>query len=340
MKPRLIVFTKAPVIGGAKSRLAAGIGKVPAWRVYRAMLATLTRKLRDSRWDLVLAVAPDRAVSRRFPGAWPDDLARMAQGCGDLGARQARVFTRRITPPRPSPQGEGEARSRYGVKRGRGGLAGRHKQLWFSPRGAGGQRRRAARLQAPLTEFRRFRQSAALQASLPPPWGRAGVGSEPSMDDAKPHTSTSPAGALRLPDYLPYRLSVVSNKASGLIARAYQARFGLTIWEWRVIAVLGEGRALTAQAVCEATAMDKVTVSRAIRALDTRGLLTRTPSAQDRRASDVTLTAHGRAIYADIAPLALTYEATLLDGFSTEERAQLMALLEKLEARLDARGFE
>ena len=47
--------------------------------------------------------------------------------------------------------------------------------------------------------------------------------------------------ALVLSKYLPYRLSVASNKASGLIARAYQARFGLTIWEWRVIAVLGEG---------------------------------------------------------------------------------------------------
>lgn len=92
MSARLIVFAKAPVIGGAKSRLAKGIGKVPAWRIYRSMLARLTRRLRDRRWEIVLAVTPDRAVTRRFPGAWPDDLQRMAQGGGDLGARQARVF--------------------------------------------------------------------------------------------------------------------------------------------------------------------------------------------------------------------------------------------------------
>lgn len=139
---------------------------------------------------------------------------------------------------------------------------------------------------------------------------------------------------MRLRDYLPYRLSVASNKASGLIARAYQARFGLTIWEWRVIAVLGEGAPLTAQAVCEATAMDKVTVSRAIRALDARRLVKRTQSPADRRASDVTLTPDGQAIYLEIAPLALHYEAALLQGFSAEERAQLVALLDKLEARL------
>lgn len=139
---------------------------------------------------------------------------------------------------------------------------------------------------------------------------------------------------MRLCDYLPYRLSVASNKASGLIARAYQARFGLSIWEWRVIAVLGEGAPLTAQAVCEATAMDKVTVSRAIRALDARRLVRRRPNSNDKRASDVTLTAEGEAIYLEIAPLALHYEAALLEGFSDEERAQLVALLDKLEARL------
>lgn len=160
------------------------------------------------------------------------------------------------------------------------------------------------------------------------------------MDDkpARPAPAAD-AQALRLQDYLPYRLSVASNRVSGLIARAYQARFGLTIQEWRIIAVLGAGEALTAQGLCEATAMDKVTVSRAIRALDTRGLLTRTPNPADKRASDVRLTADGEAIYAEVAPLALAYEQALLDSFSGEERDQLMALLEKLEARLDEGGF-
>lgn len=160
------------------------------------------------------------------------------------------------------------------------------------------------------------------------------------MDDKpkKPATGTD-AQVLRLPDYLPYRLSVASNKVSGLIARGYQARFGLTIWEWRIIAVLGEGQRMTAQAVCEATAMDKVSVSRAIRALDTRGLVARTPKPADKRAIDVTLTGEGRSVYAEVAPLALDYEAALLAGFSRDERDQLMALLEKLEARLDEGGF-
>ena len=141
---------------------------------------------------------------------------------------------------------------------------------------------------------------------------------------------------LRLADYLPYRLSVVSNRASELIARAYRARFGLSVWEWRVIAMLGERAPMTAQALVEATAMDKVTVSRAIRALDARRLVARTPVPDDRRASDVRLTAEGEAIYAEVAPLALGYEQTLLEAFSDEERAALSALLEKLQSSLAA----
>ena len=43
---------------------------------------------------------------------------------------------------------------------------------------------------------------------------------------------------LRLDAYLPYRLSVASNAVSGLIARAYEDRFGLTVPQWRVICVL------------------------------------------------------------------------------------------------------
>ncbi|MGP1276300.1 MAG: MarR family winged helix-turn-helix transcriptional regulator [Caulobacterales bacterium] len=153
---------------------------------------------------------------------------------------------------------------------------------------------------------------------------------------AAPVKGAPAGGALLLSDYLPYRLSVASNKASGLIARAYQARFGLTIWEWRVIAVLGNGDTLTAQAICEATAMDKVTVSRALRALTDRALVRRRTSASDKRASLVSLTAEGKAIYDEIAPLALTWERSLLEGFSEAEKAQLGLLLDRLAARADA----
>lgn len=95
-KPRLVVFAKAPFIGGAKTRLAAGIGKVHANRIYRAMVSTLLRNLQDPCWDIVLAVTPDRYEMARFDGQfshiWPAHVTRIAQGDGDLSARLGRVF--------------------------------------------------------------------------------------------------------------------------------------------------------------------------------------------------------------------------------------------------------
>jgi DNA-binding MarR family transcriptional regulator len=69
---------------------------------------------------------------------------------------------------------------------------------------------------------------------------------------------------LDLAAFLPYRLSVLTNRVSSAIARTYSERFDLSIPEWRVMAVLGGVDGLSARDVAERTAMDKVQVSRAI----------------------------------------------------------------------------
>ena len=69
---------------------------------------------------------------------------------------------------------------------------------------------------------------------------------------------------LHLENFLPYRLSVLSNTVSGAIAAAYFAHFGLSIPEWRVMAVLAANPGLSAAEVTARTAMDKVAVSRAL----------------------------------------------------------------------------
>lgn len=145
---------------------------------------------------------------------------------------------------------------------------------------------------------------------------------------------------LVLDDYLPYRLSIASNGVSGLIARAYQDRFGLTIPQWRLMAVLAEG-ALTPQALVARTAMDKVTVSRAAQGLVTRNLVERTASESDGRSHTLALTDTGRRLHGEIAPLALAYEAALLAGLAPAEVATLKRLLVRLEtaaARLSGDG--
>jgi hypothetical protein len=68
--------------------------------------------------------------------------------------------------------------------------------------------------------------------------------------------------SLQLDGYLPYRLSVASNAVSGLIARAYEDRFALSIPQWRLICVLAEDGGLTQVQIVARTVMDKVTVGR------------------------------------------------------------------------------
>jgi DNA-binding MarR family transcriptional regulator len=136
---------------------------------------------------------------------------------------------------------------------------------------------------------------------------------------------------LRLDAYLPYRLSVAANAVSDLIARAYQARFGLTIPQWRLVAVLGEDGPMTQQALCARTVMDKVTVSRAAAALNQRGLTARTPNAADGRSHRLGLTREGAALYAEVAPTALSFEAEMLEALTPFEQQTAHSLLRRLE---------
>ncbi len=158
--------------------------------------------------------------------------------------------------------------------------------------------------------------------------------------DVTPMPRKRSPDVLVLDDYLPYRLSIASNGVSGLIARAYQDRFGLTVPQWRLMAVLAEA-ALTPQALVARTAMDKVTVSRAAQGLVARNLVERTASESDGRSHTLALTETGRRLHGEIAPLALAYEAALLAGLAPAEVATLKRLLLRLEtaaARLSGEG--
>lgn len=137
---------------------------------------------------------------------------------------------------------------------------------------------------------------------------------------------------LRLQHFLPYRLSVVSNLVSETIATAYRALFGLTIPEWRLVAVLAESEQLTQQAIGAATRMDKMTVSRAAVALVTRGLVAREPNPADARSWLLGLSEPGRALYAEVAPKALELEAAIVAGLTAAEREALAAMLARVEA--------
>lgn len=136
--------------------------------------------------------------------------------------------------------------------------------------------------------------------------------------------------ALKLDGFLPYRLSVLSNAVSSKIAKIYEQEFELSIWQWRIIAVLGERAGLTSTEVAQRTLMDKPTVSRAAASLIERGILERHIDRDDRRRAPMQLTDEGQAIYAAVKPRALESERALLEALSNEEISTLHGLLSRL----------
>ncbi len=135
---------------------------------------------------------------------------------------------------------------------------------------------------------------------------------------------------LDLEKFLPYRLSILSNTISGAIAEAYSTEFGLSIPEWRVIAVLARYPDSSAGQVATRTAMDKVAVSRAVSRLRDAGRIEREFADADRRRSILSLSRTGWDIYHRIAPVLLDYEAELLGGLSTTDRRHLGRILGRL----------
>ncbi|MFN5244385.1 MAG: MarR family winged helix-turn-helix transcriptional regulator, partial [Novosphingobium sp.] len=119
-----------------------------------------------------------------------------------------------------------------------------------------------------------------------------------------------------------------------MIASEYRARFGLKIPEWRVMAVLGDAGPQTQRSLVGATRMDKVAVNRACKVLVDRGLVTRSPNADDGRSHHIELTAAGRAVHGEIMPLALEMERRLFASLSAAERKDFKALLARITARV------
>lgn len=138
---------------------------------------------------------------------------------------------------------------------------------------------------------------------------------------------------LILEDFLPYRLAILSHTVSSLIARVYDKRFGLTIPEWRVIAIVGRFPGLSAVEVAERTMLDKVAVSRAVTKLIKAGRIDREFADADKRRSILTLSEDGRKVHDEVAPLAMAMEDDLLHGLADDEIAILNTVIERLLVR-------
>ena len=146
------------------------------------------------------------------------------------------------------------------------------------------------------------------------------VNSESIRDNAQETPPASSPSRLKLDEFLPHRLNVLSSLVSQALTTVY-GRYGIGIPEWRVLVTLGENGTMTGKAVGAHTHMHKTKVSRAVAQLEQRKLVSRRTNRADMRESFLSLTAAGRAIYEEVAPRALEFTQRLAEVISPADRA-------------------
>ena len=139
--------------------------------------------------------------------------------------------------------------------------------------------------------------------------------------------------ALDLQHFFPYRLAVLAEEVSRTLAQLYSDRFDLTRHEWRVLSALGINREMAAKEIADYSSLDKMSVSRAVAALETKAYLTREQDPADRRNKTLRLTSTGRALYQKIVPLARARERHILEALTATEHTALDVIMKKLLAR-------
>jgi DNA-binding MarR family transcriptional regulator len=160
--------------------------------------------------------------------------------------------------------------------------------------------------------------------------------------DAAASDAQAPARVplLKLEDFLPHRLNVLSSLISQALSGVYD-RYGIGIPEWRVLVTLGENGVMTGKAIGARTHMHKTKVSRAVAQLEQRRLLARRPNRADLRESFLTLTPAGRSVYEELAPSALDFMDRLFEMVAPADRPafdRAMKELTRRSAELVAQG--
>ena len=130
-----------------------------------------------------------------------------------------------------------------------------------------------------------------------------------------------------LDDYVPYLLFRISNRLD-LKLRERLRKVKISIWWWRVLAVLRAYGTMTIGQIAETTALEQPTVSRVVSNLAAKGWVTRETGQHDSRYVHVSLTARGQEAFETIVPAALRHQGQALEGISATDRATLKRVLE------------
>ena len=139
-------------------------------------------------------------------------------------------------------------------------------------------------------------------------------------------------------ELLSYRLHQVANLLSRGAEMRYRREFGVSLWEWRSVALLGcAGEPQSLNELARAAGMDKGQMSRVVSGLTRRKIICRETDANDARGIRLSLTRSGSKLYGRLIGAAAERNSAFLGCLSAKERECLEQAMTKL-AR-EARNF-
>jgi DNA-binding MarR family transcriptional regulator len=147
------------------------------------------------------------------------------------------------------------------------------------------------------------------------------------ITELKPRKAKNPPAINELVSFRLRRLTNMYTKAS---ASVYEREFGLTLNEWRIIALLFAAGSLSMSRLAQQAQFDRGLTTRVVGALIERGLADRTSDPMDGRGVVLQLTPAGKAMVDVVAPVAWQRNEQLLSCLTAKEREVLESVLEKL----------
>jgi DNA-binding MarR family transcriptional regulator len=139
-------------------------------------------------------------------------------------------------------------------------------------------------------------------------------------------------------DLLSYRLHVVANLLSRGAELRYRREFGVSLWEWRTLALLGAAtEPLSLNHLAHAAGIHKSQMIRVVSGLARRRLVRRAADPVDGRGVHIALSAAGRKAYDGLIEAAAERDAAFRECLSAREKQVLEQVLAKLAGQ--AREF-
>ena len=148
---------------------------------------------------------------------------------------------------------------------------------------------------------------------------------------------TDPKPSLQLDGFLPYRAARLASALSRGLAAEYEARYRISVAEWRVLVHLTQESEISVRDIKERIDMDRARVTRAVQRLEARGLVSKLVNERDRRLVRLALTGSGRKLAAELSQLAMEFERRVTASLPPGIAGELLTVFGRIESALAAK---